>query len=88
MPTKNQKIPPVKITLKVGDEVQTVSGSSVLSALNRIKEPVAMKYMGFLTVERDGKKTERRLPVPKVKALINRDYWKVILAKNLELFLK
>jgi hypothetical protein len=85
---KNQKTPPVKITLKVGDEIQTVEGETILKALNKLKEPKTMKFMGFLQVEQGDKSTERRLPLPKLKALLGRDYWKVILSKNLQLFLK
>jgi len=79
-----------KITFQVGKDgtKQKAEGKTVLSALNKLKEPKHIKVQTFLTVEHNNKKFEHTYSTIKMKFMFNKPIMKKILAKKIEMFLK
>ena len=81
-----------KLKLVVNGETIRAEGSTILSAIKKLKRPKKIvKTRGLITItHKSGKSHERSLTVPRVNALYNKtsDVYREIAAKNFELFLK
>jgi hypothetical protein len=79
-----------KVELRINNKTQRANGETLLAALKSLKEPESIKAAGTIKVSRGLKKTERVFTVPKLKSLFNKttDIYRIVMAKNLELFLK
>lgn len=56
---KVEKVKPVTITIKLGDKTYVGVGDTTLKALQAIEKPAKIASKGFVTIEYDGKVTDR-----------------------------
>ncbi len=76
-----------KVNLNIGGKNYKAEAEDLFAALSLLKtEKITNK--GLLTVSKDKLKSERLLPIPFVRRLINHEMYRTILAKQLNQQLK
>jgi hypothetical protein len=87
---KNQRTQPDKyiVSLKVNDTEIKAEGKTMLEALTGLKHPGKFNTLGVMTITKGELSTERVLNTLKLRSLFGNKVYPVVLAKNLELFLK
>lgn len=78
------------VTLQVNEKVIKAKGETLLEALQSLKNPGICKTTGVITVTYGKKRTERVLNILKLRSLFNdhNDIYRIVMARNLSLFLK
>jgi phosphoribosylformylglycinamidine (FGAM) synthase PurS component len=79
-----------RVQLKVNNKSLKAQGETLLKALHALKEPGQIKTAGVIKIACGKKRTERVLSIPKLRSLFNKttDIYRVVMAKNFELFMK